>query len=292
MRSRLLACLFLAASCRVPAVDFTGKACPCPGGYACDTATNTCTQAAVVDGRVADASHDARTDAPGDAGSDRYRAAVIADSPVAYWRLDDTGSAAVDAMGHADGTYQGSCTHGVAGALAGDPDTAVALDGSSCEVVLPDPGSLLEFTGTQPYSLEAWIDDAAVTTGFRVVFSKESRMTGPVDGYAMVDSPTGAYFERAVSHSAPTTMPATHPNGQYVHLVGVFDGSAFVLYTDAVAGIAYADGSAMPAYTADGLIGADLDGDHFAGSIDEVAVYGHALTAQQVATHYQIATTP
>jgi hypothetical protein len=286
MQSRLFACLFATVACRVPGVDLAGKQCPCPGGWSCDTATNTCTQSVVADARAADAA----TDAPGDATAETYRAAVIADSPVAYWRLGDHGSTAVDEMGNDDGTYTGSCDQGVAGAIAGDANTAVQFDGSSCEVVVPDSHALLEFTNTQPYSVEAWIDDGMIASGtFRVAFSKESRMTSPIDGYALVDSGSGAYFERAVAASAPTTKPASHPDGQYAYVVGVYDGSAFVLYVDGVAGTPFADARAMPSYMADALIGADLNGDHFLGSLDEVAVYGHALTAQQIATHYAIA---
>ncbi len=37
-----LAVVALAMGCSVPTLDFTGKTCPCPGGYACDSQTNTC----------------------------------------------------------------------------------------------------------------------------------------------------------------------------------------------------------------------------------------------------------
>jgi trimeric autotransporter adhesin len=285
-----LAFVIALVACRVPALDFTGKQCPCPDGYSCDTFTETCTRGDVAfDASPQDAPIDARQHG-GDAAGSSYRDAVIADSPVAYWRLDDTGTTALDQMGHDNGTYSGTCTHSVAGALVGDPDTALELDGSSCEVVIADPMNQLEFTGTKPYSVEAWIDNAPVTVGFRVVYSKTLRMMNPIDGYALVDSTTGVYFERAVGSSAPTTAHTSHPNNTYVYLVGVYDGSAFELYIDGLAGAPYSDASTMPTYMAEALIGADSSGDHFAGSIDEVAVYGYALTAQQIATHYQIAT--
>jgi hypothetical protein len=276
-------------ACRVPGVDFTGKQCPCPDGYSCDTSTETCTRGDVVfDASAQDAPIDARH--VSDAVGSSYRDVVIADSPVAYWRLDDTGTTALDQMGHDNGTYSGTCTHGAAGALAGDPDTALELDGMTCQVVIPDTMNLLEFTGRKPYSVEAWMSDADVTMGYRVVFAKELRMMSPIDGYALVDSATGVYFERAVGSAAPTTAHTAHANNTYVYLVGVYDGSAFELYIDGSVGQPYPDTASMPTYTADALIGADLNGDHFVGSIDEVAVYGYALTAQQIATHYQIAT--
>ena len=50
-----------------------------------------------------------------------YRDAVLADSPVGYWRLAETTGAAVDTAGNAaGGTYNGGMTRGVPGALAND----------------------------------------------------------------------------------------------------------------------------------------------------------------------------
>jgi hypothetical protein len=285
MSLRLVAVVLAAAACKVPAVDYTGKACPCPNGYACDLATTTCTRGA----GGSDAGGDGAADA-GDASDGKaqtYYQAVIADSPLAYWRLGDSGTTAKDEMGTYDGTYVGTCSKNELGAIAGDPNTAVQFDGSTCQVTLPDA---LEFLNTDPYSVEAWIEETAAVTAFRVVYSKESRMTGPEDGYALVDTSNGVYFERAVNHSAPTTAPAPHALDAYVHLVGVYDGTHFVLYLNGQAGTPVANAVGMPSYSADALIGADLDGDHFNGLIDEVAVYNHPLSAARVQLHYDLGT--
>src|SRR3989442_12331717 len=55
-----------------------------------------------------------------------YRASVLADHPVAYWRLDEeTGTVMVDASGNGnDGAYAGAVTLGQPGALASDGGTA------------------------------------------------------------------------------------------------------------------------------------------------------------------------
>ena len=47
-----------------------------------------------------------------------YHDAVLADHPLAYWRLDDIGTTAGDVMGTYPGTYSGACMHGILGALA------------------------------------------------------------------------------------------------------------------------------------------------------------------------------
>lgn len=73
------------------------------------------------------------SDAP---GATTYRAAVLADQPVAYWRLDDTDMIARDQLGTNAGTYSGGCTLSVPGAITSDSDTAVGFDGTTCEVDL------------------------------------------------------------------------------------------------------------------------------------------------------------
>src|SRR5579883_2948981 len=65
---------------------------------------------------------------------DAYSTAVFADSPVAYYRLDEaSGAVLCDSSSSANnGTYNASgITYGVAGALASSSDTAVAADGTS-----------------------------------------------------------------------------------------------------------------------------------------------------------------
>jgi len=59
--------------------------------------------------------------------------AVLADTPIAYWRLDESaGMIARDSSGHGnDGTYIGGVHPGTAGAIANDPDTAATFDGAT-----------------------------------------------------------------------------------------------------------------------------------------------------------------
>jgi prepilin-type N-terminal cleavage/methylation domain-containing protein len=81
-----------------------------------------------------------------------YQVAVL-DTPglLGYWRLDDTGSQAVDASGRGNhGTYGGVVTRSVTGARPGDPSTAVTLGGSDAStygrVDLPSFGVRSAFT--------------------------------------------------------------------------------------------------------------------------------------------------
>src|SRR5438128_2699447 len=70
-----------------------------------------------------------------------YSDAVLADTPVAYWRLGEaTGSTiAVDqTANHNNGTYVGSPTLGQLGAINGDADTAVDFNNTADYVEAPD----------------------------------------------------------------------------------------------------------------------------------------------------------
>src|SRR3989442_5707000 len=73
-----------------------------------------------------------------------YRASVLADHPVAYWRLDEeTGTVLVDASGNGnDGTYAGAVTLGQPGALASDSDTAAGVGPAGGAANVPRTASL------------------------------------------------------------------------------------------------------------------------------------------------------
>src|SRR5437867_10092153 len=73
---------------------------------------------------------------------------------VSYWRLGQaSGTTACDSKGSNAGTYQGGFTLGEPGALAGDPDTAVRLNGSTGYVSVPH-GSSLDVGDC--FTIEAW----------------------------------------------------------------------------------------------------------------------------------------
>src|SRR4051794_24888935 len=103
-----------------------------------------------------------------------YPGAVMATSGLAaYWRLGETsGTLACDATGVNSGAYQGGYSLGSPGAIAGDSNTAVSLDGSTGQVSVPDSSSL--DTG-DAFSIEAWVKrDTPGTGDWEVIVSKQS----------------------------------------------------------------------------------------------------------------------
>src|SRR6266850_1370354 len=95
--------------------------------------------------------------------SQTYAQMIVADGPEVYYRMGDaTGSTVVDASGHGrDGTIElgvAAPTFGVAGALAGDVDTAINFNGDGTGghgsgVRTP---SALDTIGSAAFTIEAW----------------------------------------------------------------------------------------------------------------------------------------
>lgn len=199
-----------------------------------------------------------------------YRSDVIADSPTAYWRLGEaSGTTAVDASGNGnDGTYSGGFTLGQAGAIAGDPNKAVRLNGSTGKVAI---GPLV-FAGA--FSFEFWSnrdaqrDNLDVPISFGIgdlnFFGNFARMFTVVVGDVVVSS-------------TESTI------GAWEHYAVTRDGAnAVTLYRN---GVSVATGSLVATLTFD-TIGA-FTTSFFQGVLDEVAFYDHALSADRVASHYR-----
>ena len=91
----------------------------------------------------------------GTTGSAYSSAITATPGLVSYWRLgESSGTNACDSYGPNAGTYQGGFTLGATGAIAGDPDTAVRLDGSSGYVNVPHSSSL---DVGDSFTIEAWV---------------------------------------------------------------------------------------------------------------------------------------
>lgn len=209
-----------------------------------------------------------------------YRAQVMSDGPVAYWRLGETsGTAAIDETATVNGTYAGGYTRGVAGALAADTDRAVDLNGISGRISVPNVAAL---NLTSQVSIEAWVNPDSVT-GTRWIVNKNTFYYLYIDNnttYFGIRTPTAAYL--FISKTGLVTL------GGWQHLVGTYDGTKMVLYRNGVIAVEASVTGAIGTTTTGVTIGAvDGTGSFFDGSIDEVAIYNRSLTAAQAQAHYQ-----
>jgi hypothetical protein len=212
-----------------------------------------------------------------------YAERVLADGPIAYWRLGEaTALPARDELGRDPGQYSGICTFAVPGAIAGD--TAVTFDGNTCRLVLAGDYA---FAGTAAFTAEAWVRIAPGGPGYRNIISQQSRDTqDPIDGWSMIISPTGAQVQRVIGLTQSSTPPVAVPTSKYIHIVGTYDGQMEKLYIDGVVVSTAADVRVQPAFTAPPLIGTSVTGNRFSGELDEVALYDFALDAVQIAAHF------
>ena len=228
-----------------------------------------------------------------------YPATVIADNPVAYWRLGEaSGPTALDSWGTHDGAYNGKETFGRPGALVRDSNTSVdfAGDGSSL-VRVPYSSALnggLDANGS--WTVECWVnpDLDAASEGFAVPVASVD-LTANRSGYFFLLQPTGwqlrlgntSGYLSGWDGAAGSVGDVPQANTWY-HLVGAYDGAAGNGYI-------YINGAQVKSAAVSGLaqntaatfnIGDRGDGAPFAGRIDEVAVYTGVLAANRIAAHY------
>jgi hypothetical protein len=95
-------------------------------------------------------------------------------------------------------------------------------------------------------------------------------------------------------HAATFPVPGGDLGGaSWVHLAGTYDGTNWRLYRNGALVATQASGvGALVVNDADWAIGSTGNGwaDAFAGSIDEVAIYGTALSASKIQSHYNAGT--
>jgi hypothetical protein len=201
---------------------------------------------------------------------------VLSDAPSAYYRFGETsGLVASDAAGDNDGNYTG-VLFGQPGAIAGDPDTAVGFDGTSSVYL----GDVFDFVGMASYSLEMWVKSTLLDDQTRRLISKSN--DGP--GYLVVLNENGLTQYRNSDKPEDTDVfGVPWPDAtSFIHLVYTFDGTSLKVYLNGVeAGTQTASVPLLD--TTYGLV----IGQFVEGTLDELAIYEHALTSDRVKAHYR-----
>ena len=217
------------------------------------------------------------------------------------------GEAATGARLVADAHAAGPVPPTYAGFAAGN--LAAPLDGTKSWIGLDNPAGL-NLAGK--ITLEAWVQPAATQGAVaRIishgpptlsVFTADQVVTNGsvLSGNEVVlrIDENGANYSVGSSdgtdfHGVSFPIPAGDLGGnQWIHLAGTYDGTKWTLYRNGAAVASAADPVGALAVDNGGwAIGATGNGwaDAFNGAIDEVAIYGTALTAAQVQAHYAAA---
>ena len=213
-----------------------------------------------------------------------YQAAVMADSPLGYWRLGDgSGTTMADSSGNSrNGTYTGSPSFGVGGLLVGDTDTAVSLNGSSqygnvSVALLPNP--------TTAISVEALIQPSGGAGTYRSFIARDFVGT---NGPFRLRINNANKLEWLVWHSGITVLTSATSIvvGTTYHVVATYDGANMNLYINGLLDATVAATGALNTASEDFWVGKYQAGELFPGVIDEVSYYHTALSATRVAAHF------
>jgi PKD repeat protein len=212
-----------------------------------------------------------------------------------YWRLGEAvGPTLLDSAGSHPGTVSGEPTLGVAGALSGDPDTAISFDGVKDAASAP-----VQLGGRTALTVSFWLKWDAWANNDELAMELTDNFNGTPGGF-LVD-PNSSYGSFAVGIGMGSSRNVSifpRPSA------GTWHHYAFVLDTQAPAAeqvVPYVDGQPV-AYTkvesgagaepfADATLwmmsraGSELRG---AGDLDEVALFGRALSAAEVANQFAL----
>ena len=232
-----------------------------------------------------------------------YSSAVLADHPLHYWRLGESSGAAVDAVsaGGVNGTYNNAPTLGVAGAIAGDPDTAVqfgSATGAAGKAVTF--ASALGISGNFTGTWELWFNAPSYSVAGLAYTGLNANLSAfeLVEGQALTGSLSVA-FDGGYAWESNGSIFSLN---QWHYLVGTKTPGAIgagttAIYLDGVLLAGHVTGGGGTPNVTDsshyiGRHGDPTDSYPFPGSLDEVALYNVALTQAQVTAHFLAGTQP
>jgi len=220
-----------------------------------------------------------------------YSDTVLADSPVAYWRLGTGATDLDDSSGNGHPFTKTGTVPEVAGLLTNDPNTARHLPGLNTDYYEAADHANFDFLNTAAFSVEAWVQPQAVTAAYKRFIAHEN--VG-VNGFQMsCPSPNFAFYRTSASVAVGIEVNPGTIVGRTWHVVGTYDSTNLRLYLNGVlAGAPLGDTANMGAVTNGVRTGINGVGpDYLDCILDEVAIYSTALTPARVLAHYVAGTT-
>ncbi|MDN3496108.1 PKD domain-containing protein [Planococcus sp. APC 4015] len=234
------------------------------------------------------------TVATGDRGS-AYSRTVVDDGAVHYWPLaESSGTTAADTVGGRPLTIR-DATRGVAGPSSNLP-TATQFGGTSSSY-----GSMAASeSGKNAFTVEAWVKTTSTRGGRIVGFGNLPTGNSTMHDRVLYLSNAGR-ISFGVNQSGYRTLSsgAGFNDGRWHHVVGTLTPAGMALYVDGTRIGTRADTTSGQNYSGFWRVGGDNPGGwpeagtsgYLSGAISDVAVYGTGLSAAQVLTHFQRAST-
>ena len=192
------------------------------------------------------------------------------------------------------GKYNGNPTQFVPGAISGDSDRAVSLDGSSAYV-----STSIQYANPVTFSEEAWFNTTSSQGGGMISF--EATQTGTSGQFDRTIFMTrGGQLAFGIWTGSAQTVRSTgsYNDGVWHHVVAEHASNSLVLYVDGRLVGSKRDVGNAQSYNGFWRVGVsnfafwneDLpDPAFFNGTVDEVAIYPSALTQAQVSAHFAAA---
>ncbi len=206
-----------------------------------------------------------------------------------YWPLDEgSGGIAYDDSGtNATGTWYGSTPYYTTGKIG---PYAGSFNGANDYVNMGNPTAL---QSTNALTVSAWINPSVTTSWLRIV--SNSWQSGSLGG--VIDLSTGGSsnvfcFIKTTSGSPSISSPSNSISaGSWAHVVCEYSGSSLSLYINGVlvnqtlvgGTLSYSNG--YP-WAIGAEMGTSTPAEFFNGAIDDVRIYGRALSASEVAAMY------
>ncbi len=198
---------------------------------------------------------------------------------VSHWKFDDgSGTTAYDSAGDNNGTIYGAQW------TTGQIDGALSFDGAGDYV---NCGSDSSLDITDAITIGAWVKRPNFETHGMIVGKTNGNSV--TAGYGLSSYTDGLEFNFYSGGWRRTTPRVTIPANEWHHVVGTFDGNDAYLYVDGEqsASLGYV-GTIIPATGHSLHIGywRPRRPCYFHGSIDEVAIYDRALSAEEIQRIY------
>lgn len=240
-----------------------------------------------------------------------YSEAVLADGPVAYWRLNEaSGPTAVDlGTAGADGTYVGAVGFSAPDLIGMEDDAAAAFNGSDARVNVPDDALINTGGPYEEKTVELWFRANDVDT--RQVLYEQGGYTRGINLYVESGMLYMGAWNRAETSwepifvSTPIEANATYmidlvidgvTSGLTGTVIGYLNGQPFDTQSGVSMLWSHGNDGAIAAMRENCVLadGTNISGNGlwFNGLIDEVSLYNAALTPEQIAFHWQVAYVP
>jgi hypothetical protein len=193
----------------------------------------------------------------------------------------NSGTAAGDSVGTNAGTFQGTVVQNEPGALVGDLNAAVTLNGSTGAMRVATPAGLP--SGAAARSVEVWFKRTG--TADAALFSYGTAATAKLFAARLTSATNLRVW--GFNLDRDFTLPYGTSDNAWHHVVVTYDGGVLRCYLDGT-GLTPLSATLDTTLDASGFTaGAATGAYHFGGSLDEAAVYGQVLSPATVTDHYR-----